>query len=89
MCSLCLPKTKKIRKTNHKERVGQMEKANHTLQRKIGSTLYKVNIYFKNTNLETLEEKILRLIKNDLNFTEKNAKIKLLQAGWLSEGSSE
>ena len=59
-----------------------------SLQKKIGSTLYKVNVYFNDNNHETLEDKILRLIKNDLNLTSKNATIGLPQAGWLPEGSS-
>ena len=67
-----------------------MEKTNPQgfLQKKIGSTLCKVNVYFNNANHESLEEKILRLIKNDLNFTSENATMKSLQAGWLSERSS-
>ena len=67
-----------------------MEKTNPqgVLHKKIGSTFYKVNIYFENTNHETLEEKVLRLIKNDLNFTQKNATMEKLQAGWLPERGS-
>ena len=59
------------------------------LHKKIGSTFYKVNIYFDKTNPESLEDKILRIIKNDLNFAQKDAKIKSLQTGWLSERSSQ
>jgi len=58
------------------------------LNKKIGSTFYKVNIYFNHTNPESLEDKILRIIKNDLNFTQKNATMESLQTGWLSERSS-
>ena len=58
------------------------------LQKKIGSTIYKVNMYFENANHETLDDKILRLIKNDLNFTSKDATLSLPQTGRLSEGSS-
>ena len=58
------------------------------LHKKIGSTFYKVNIYFNHTNPESLEDKILTIIKNDLNFAQKNATIKSLQTGWLSERSS-
>jgi len=59
------------------------------LHKKIGSTFYKVNIHFNNTNPESLENKILRIIKNDLNFAQKNATIESLQTGWLSERSSK
>jgi len=67
-----------------------MEKSNSQgiLHKKIGSTFYKVNIYFNNTNPETLEQKISRIIKTDLSFTQKDAKIGPLQMGWLSERSS-
>jgi len=67
-----------------------MEKPNvqGVLHKKIGSTFYKVNIYYNNTNQESLENKILRLIKNDLNFSQKNATIESLQAGFLPERSS-
>jgi hypothetical protein len=34
---------------------------------KVGSTLYKVNVYFGETNREPLEDKILRLIKRDFD----------------------
>jgi len=57
------------------------------LHKKIGSTFYKVNIYFNNTNPESLEDKILRIIKNDLNIAQKNATMESLQTGWLSERS--
>ena len=68
-----------------------MEKTNPqgVLHKKIGSTFYKVNIYFDNTNSESLEDKILRIIKNDLNIAQKNATIESLQTGWLSERSSQ
>ena len=59
------------------------------LHKKIGTTFYKVNIYFNDTKPESLEDKISRLIKNDLNFTQKNATISSLQTGWLSERSSQ
>ena len=65
-----------------------MANSQGVLHKKIGSTFYKVNIYFNNTNPESLEEKISRIIKNDLSFTQKDAKIKSLQTGWLSERSS-
>ena len=35
------------------------------LYRRIGSTNYKVTIHFSTTSRETINDKILRLIKND------------------------
>ena len=58
------------------------------LQRRIGSTLYKVGIYFNPEAKETLNEKVRRLLKNDLQSATENAIIKLSQADWLSERSS-
>ena len=58
------------------------------LQRRIGSTLYKVGIYFNPEAKETLNEKVRRLLKNDLQSAPENATMKALQAGWLSERSS-
>ena len=37
----------------------------YVLQRRIGSTLYTVKAYFSGATSETLEDKILRLAKND------------------------
>lgn len=36
-------------------------------QKRIGSTVYELKVYVKNNTGETAEEKILRLIRNDLN----------------------
>ncbi len=35
------------------------------LIRRIGSTNYRVRVYFSNTESETMEEKILRMVKNE------------------------
>ena len=37
-----------------------------TMVRKIGKTTYKVGIHFSQTSKETMEDKLLRLIKNDI-----------------------
>ena len=58
------------------------------LRRQIGSTLFKVNILFNPDAKEKLEEKILRLLKYDLQSTSQNVNIEPLQADWLSERSS-
>lgn len=36
------------------------------LVRKIGKTTYMVGIHFSNTSKETMDDKVLRLIKNDI-----------------------
>jgi hypothetical protein len=58
------------------------------LHRKIGSTHYKVGIYFNPDAKETLDDKIRRLLKNDLKAAPDCAKMDSLQAGWLSERGS-
>ena len=58
------------------------------IQRRIGSTLYTTNIFFNKNAKETLNEKVLRLIKNDLQSTPENVNMETLQASWLSERSS-
>jgi hypothetical protein len=58
------------------------------LRRRIGSTLYRVRAQYSKTNQETLDDKILRLLKNDLNLAPGHGKMDLLQTGRLLEGSS-
>ncbi len=56
--------------------------------RRIGSTTYKVGIHFNPQAEEALDDKVLRLVKNDLQHAPDHAKMDTLQAGWLSERSS-
>jgi len=35
--------------------------------KRIGSTNYKVTVYFSNTSYETINDKVIRLIKNDVS----------------------
>ncbi|MCL1883476.1 MAG: transposon-encoded TnpW family protein [Defluviitaleaceae bacterium] len=58
------------------------------LTRRIGSTTFKVNVYFNKEGREALEEKALRLMKNELKFSPKCATLNPLQAGWLPERGS-
>lgn len=37
------------------------------LVKKIGSTTYEVSMFFSKTSKETIDDKIMRLIKNDTN----------------------
>ena len=36
-----------------------------TLRKRIGSTVYEVSVHFSETNTETIEDKILRLIERE------------------------
>jgi len=56
-----------------------MQKEPMKLQKRIGSTVYVSRIYFKNDTAESMTDKILRLVKNDLNFVPKSDTIELLQ----------
>ena len=56
--------------------------------KRIGSTLYEVEVYVKKHTGETAEEKIMRLIKNDLNLTPGHGKISLPQTDRLPERGS-
>lgn len=44
-----------------------VEQKTLTMRKRIGSTVYEVNIHFNQNTDETIDDKILRLIKNDLN----------------------
>jgi hypothetical protein len=59
-----------------------------TFTHKIGSAKYQVNIRFDRAGKESLEEKILRMMKNDLRNGGKNVKIEPPQADWLPERGS-
>ena len=56
--------------------------------KRIGSSLYKVSVYFSEDSTETIDDKILRLAKNELNFAPPRVTIRGLQDGRLSERSS-
>ena len=58
------------------------------LQRQIGSTVYNIGIHLNPEAKETLDDKVRRLLINDLQCAPENATIKPLQAGWLSERGS-
>jgi hypothetical protein len=55
---------------------------------RIGSTTYRVSMFFPEKEPETLEAKILRLIKNDLNYQADNGIMGLLQTSRLPDGGS-
>ena len=56
------------------------------IHRRIGSTTYRSRIFFSPNAKETLDEKVRRLLKNELQSAPSNATMEALQAGWLSEG---
>jgi hypothetical protein len=58
------------------------------LQRRIGSTTYRVRLHFNPNAKETLNEKVQRLLKNDLQSAPDSVKMESLQADWLSERGS-
>ena len=58
------------------------------LHRRIGSTTFKVGIHFNEEARETIEDKVLRMLKNDLQCSSKCVTMKPLQAGWLPERGS-
>ena len=37
-----------------------------TFRKKIGSTVYRISLHFSNTSAETIEDKILRLMKSEV-----------------------
>jgi hypothetical protein len=55
---------------------------------RIGSTTYRVTMYFPEKESESLEAKILRLIKNDLKYQSDSGIMGLLQTSWLPDGGS-
>ncbi|GHU77247.1 hypothetical protein FACS1894188_11150 [Clostridia bacterium] len=59
-----------------------------TFTDKIGSTVYRVSVFFPAEEKESLETKILRLIKNDLIFESKCGIMDTLQTGRLLERGS-
>jgi hypothetical protein len=55
---------------------------------RIGSTVYTVNIHFKEGSKETLEDKMFRMMKSDLNKEWFSGNIKVPQAEALPERGS-
>lgn len=58
------------------------------IYKKIGNTKYRVAVHFSNTSKEHMEDKIIRLAENDLNYTSLCPIIKSPQTGRLLEGGS-
>ena len=62
----------------------QRDAGTSRFSKRIGSSLYKVSVHFSQDSKETIDDKIFRLAKNELNFPHKCATIKRLQTGQLS-----
>jgi len=58
----------------------------YVLHRRIGSTTYRARIRFNPDAKETLDDKVLRLIRHDLNLTPGHVTMGLSQTGRLPEG---
>ena len=58
------------------------------LRRRIGSTVYEVSCYLNPDAKETMDDKIMRLVQNDLHFSPENATMTSLQTGRLPERES-
>jgi len=56
--------------------------------RRIGSTTYEVEVFVKKDTGETVEDKIMRLIRNDLNLPPSHVKLNMPQTVRLPERSS-
>jgi len=58
-------------------------------RKRIGPTVYDVKVFTKEESADTVEEKVLRLVRNDLNIARENVKIKIPQTERLPERSSQ
>ena len=85
-----------MKSTNTAVLTAQPSGAAGIIRRKIGNTIYLVSVHFSNTSGERLEDKLLRMAKNDLsdfssnglNYAEKCGIIELPRTGRLLEGGS-
>ena len=66
----------------------QKENKPYNFNKRIGNTLYNVEVYFDETSRETYEDKIIRLIKNGLTYTKEKDIMMIPQTDGLLERSS-
>jgi hypothetical protein len=59
-----------------------------TMKKRIGSTIYEVRSYFNPQAIETVEEKLLRIIRNDLTNGVNRAILNMSQTVLLPERGS-
>ena len=60
----------------------------YNFQKRIGNSLYNVEVHFDETSEESYEDKILKLVKNDLTTLAKSGIMMLPQTVGLLERSS-
>lgn len=58
-----------------KEKVGCIEQDTPLVRRKIGSTTYLVRVHFNSDSKETLQQKIQRMLANEVQSMELNSQI--------------
>jgi hypothetical protein len=66
----------------------QQEQSAFTFSKRVGSTTYRVNVFMTPECTESAEEKLLRCVKNDLNFAGNHGNIQVLQTGRSAERGS-
>jgi hypothetical protein len=57
-------------------------------RKRIGSTVYVKKVYLKNDAGESMQDKIIRMVKHELNCSQKNDIIEVLRTERLPERSS-
>ena len=85
-----------MKSTNTAALTAQSSGAAGIIRKKIGNTVYRVSVHFSDTSKENLEDKLLRMAKNDLSdfssnglkFPEKCGIVYVPQTGRLLEGGS-
>ena len=73
-----------LQKAERKNTNAQLSRFTH----RIGSTVFSVGVYFKEDSKETLEEKMFRMMKSDLNSWQLCGNIMVPQADALPERGS-
>ena len=80
--------TKNEKRLATKKHSGYVRAVPLDTRRRVGSTVYNVAVFTKEDTGYTVEEKVLRLVRNDLNIANENVKMKVPQTGWLPERGS-
>ena len=83
-----MKKVKNEKRLATKKHSGYIRTVPLDTRRRIGSTVYSVAVFTKKDTGDTVEEKVLRLLKNDLNPVYENGKIAVPQTGRLPERGS-
>ena len=70
------------------EQPGILSGALPNMRRRLGSTVYEVHLHFNPDAKETMNKKMLRIVKNDLNSPAAHATMAVPQTDWLPERST-